>query len=98
MTDERKQRILDIAQELEEQGLEATNSLVYSRALGHRGDVVQVMKARRAARNGGDVAVLDADDEDDEIPQPSASELEEDLWQLTASYEAWHAAWEGLLA
>jgi hypothetical protein len=94
MTDERRQRILQVADELEEQGLEATNSAVYSRALGHRGDVVTVMKARRAERNGGTVAVADA--EDDVIPEPSASELEEDLAQLTASYDAWHLALERL--
>jgi hypothetical protein len=37
MTPARIQRILQIAQELEEQGLEATNSAVYARALGPRG-------------------------------------------------------------
>jgi hypothetical protein len=95
MTPERRERILQIAHELEDQGLEATNSAVYSRALGHRGDVVQVMKARRAERgNGGSVAVLDA--EDDAIPESSAGELQEDLGQLEASYDAWHLALERL--
>ena len=60
MTDERRQRILAIAEELESQGLLATNSSVYARALGHRGHVVQVMKARRAARaEAGGVAVAE---------------------------------------
>jgi hypothetical protein len=94
MTPERRERILQIALELEEQGLETTNSAVYSRALGHRGDVVAVMRDRRASQSGGDVAVLEADD--DEIPQPSAQELQEDLLQLTASYDAWHLALERL--
>jgi hypothetical protein len=97
MTDERRQRILQVADELEAEGLEATNSAVYSRALGHRGDVVTVMKARRAERgNGGTVAV--ADDDDDEIPQPTASELEEDLRQLESSYESLHVSLERIWA
>ena len=36
MTPERRERILAIADELEAQGLPATNSSVYARALGHR--------------------------------------------------------------
>jgi hypothetical protein len=92
VTPERRERILQIAQELEQEGLEATNSAVYSRALGHRGDVVQVMKARRAERNGG-VALLE---EEPEPPAPTAQELQEDLAQLTASYDAWHLALERL--
>src|SRR4029434_7393843 len=93
MTPERRARILAIAQELEDQGLEATNSAVYSRALGHRGDVVLAMKARRAERNGGNVAVLE---EEAEEAAPTVSEMEEDLAQLTISYDAWHLALERL--
>ena len=37
MTEERRQRILQIAEELESQGLVATNSSFYARVLGHRG-------------------------------------------------------------
>jgi hypothetical protein len=97
MTDERRQRILDIAQELEDQGLEATNSAVYSRALGHRGDVVQVMKARRAERGGSDVAVLEEPDDDPEdATQTPAAVLAEDLRQLESTYEGWHLALEHL--
>jgi hypothetical protein len=59
---------LQIADQIEAEGLEATNSLVYSRALGHRGDVVVVMKSRRAEKNGGTVAVLEAEEE--ELPAP----------------------------
>ena len=62
MTEERRQRILAIAEELEAQGLPATNSAVYG-ALGHRGHVVAVMKERRAQQAGG-VAV--AEEEEDE--------------------------------
>jgi hypothetical protein len=94
MTDERRARILAIAQELEDQGLEATNSAVYSRALGHRGDVVLAMKARRAERNGGNVAVLE--EEEAEEATPTVSEMEEDLQQLVNSYDAWHLALERL--
>jgi hypothetical protein len=93
MTPERRQRILDVAAELEAQGQVATNSAVYSRVMGHRGHVVAAMKARRAERNGGSVAVLD---EDDEIPPPSAAELQEDLAQLEQAYDAWHLALERL--
>jgi hypothetical protein len=98
MTPERRERILQIAQELEEQGLEATNSAVYSRVFGHRGDVVAVMRDRRAERgNGGSVAVEDEDGTaGDAEPFPTASELQEDLAQLTASYDAWHLALERL--
>jgi hypothetical protein len=93
MTPERRERILQIADDLEAEGLEATNSAVYSRALGHRGDVVQTMKERRAERNGnGNVTVLDAEPED----SPTASELQDDLTQLEQSYDAWHLALERL--
>jgi hypothetical protein len=98
MTDERRQRILAIADELESQGLVATNSAVYSRALGHRGHVVQVMKARRAARlEAGGVLVAEEEDEvDGESSWPSAAVLQEDLDQLVHSYDAWHLALERL--
>jgi hypothetical protein len=95
MTPERRQRILQVADELEAEGLDATNSAVYARVMGHRGHVVQVMKARRAERGGGSVAV--AEEDDDQIPEPSATELQEDLQQLSDTYEAWHLAWERIL-
>jgi hypothetical protein len=96
MTPERRQRILEIADQVEAEGLEATNSLVYSRALGHRGDVVQVMKSRRAEQgNGGNVAVVDLP-EDDDSTAPTVDELAEDLEQLVHSYDAWHLALERL--
>jgi hypothetical protein len=94
VTDERRARIIQIADDLEAEGLEATNSAVYSRALGHRGDVVQVMKQRRAERGNGNGAVALL--EDDVIPPPTASELKEDLAQLEQSYDAWHLALERL--
>jgi hypothetical protein len=72
MTPERRERILQIAEELENEGLEATNSAVYSRALGHRGDVVQTMKARRALLNGG-VAVLELEEAPEEDEAPSTA-------------------------
>ena len=98
MTDERRQRILQIADDLESQGLPATNSLVYYRALGYRGDVVTVMKTRRAERvAAGDVAVIEEDEEPEaeeaEIP---AAVLAEDLAQLEAAYEGYHLALEKL--
>jgi hypothetical protein len=99
MTPERKQRILAIADELEAQGLPATNSSVYSRVLGHRGHVVAVMRDRRqqAAQAGG-VTVMDIPDEDEEGEErePSAAVLQEDLDQLVHSYDAWHLALERL--
>ena len=52
MTDERKASILQIADELESQGLTATNSAVYARALGHRGHVVQTLRRQRSAAAG----------------------------------------------
>src|SRR5262245_34156642 len=95
MTPEREARILQIADELEEQGLIATNSAVYARALGHRGDVTQVMKARRASRGEGNVALLEEDEPEPEI-LPTAEELQEDLVQLEQSYDTWHLALERL--
>jgi hypothetical protein len=95
MTDERRQRILQIAEELEAAGEVATNSSVYARALGHRGHVVQVMKERRAAAGG--VAVAEAEDEDepvDDSTETPAVVLAEDLRQLEAAYESWHLALE----
>jgi hypothetical protein len=97
VTDERRTRILQIADELEAEGLPATNSAVYSRALGHRGHVVQVMRDRRAARveAGGTVAVEEEDESDEEM-EPSSAVLQEDLDQLVHSYDAWHLALERL--
>jgi hypothetical protein len=93
MTDERRERILQVAADLEAEGLEATNSAVYARALGHRGDVVAVMRDRRRER-GGAVAVLDAEEpEADETP---ADVLAEDLHQLESAYEGWHVSLEAL--
>jgi hypothetical protein len=99
MTDERKARILAIADELEAAGLPATNSAVYSRALGHRGHVVQVMKARRAARleaGGVLVAEEEADESEEETTETPASVLAEDVRELESSYDAWHLALERL--
>jgi hypothetical protein len=99
MTEERRQRILQIADELEAAGEVATNSAVYARALGHRGHVVSVMQARRAERvaQGG---VLVAEEEEDEEPEEEAETpaavLQEDLAQLEQSYDAWHLALERL--
>jgi hypothetical protein len=75
VTDERRQRILQIAQELESQGLPATNSSFYSRALGHMGHVVAVMKERRAqqAAQAGGVAVAEVLEEEDE-PEDDTTE------------------------
>jgi hypothetical protein len=97
---ERRQRILDIADELEAQGMPATNSAVYARALGHRGDVTAVMQERRALRNSG-VAVIEGETEEpegEEMPEPTASEMQEDLQQLESAYAAWHASLEQLWA
>jgi hypothetical protein len=93
MTDERRERILQVAADLEAEGLEATNSAVYSRALGHRGDVVQVMKARRAERGGSAVAVAEDDEPEDAVETPAVV-LAEDLTQLESAYEGWHLALE----
>jgi hypothetical protein len=94
MTPERRQRILAVADELEAQGLPATNAAVYAICLGHRGHVVQVLKHRRAERNRGGVTVLEAEEDDEEGYQPSVSELEEDLQQLVSSYESLHLSLE----
>ena len=97
MTEERRQRILAVAAELEAQGLAATNSAVYARVLGHRQHTVAVMKARRAERAAaGGVAVMEAD-EAPETETPAA-EVAEDLQQLEHAYEAWHASLEQLWA
>src|SRR4029453_1240092 len=100
MTDERRQRILQIADELEAEGEVATNSAVYARALGHRGHVVTVMKARRAERvaAGGVLGAEEEGDEapEDEMPETPAVVLAEDLAQLAHSYDAWHLALERL--
>jgi hypothetical protein len=103
MTDERRQRILQIADELESQGLTATNDAVFAKALGHRGDVVQTMKQRRAERAGagGDVAVLEEDEEGGEVedlPTMSAARLAAQLTQLEAEYKGMYATLESLWA
>jgi hypothetical protein len=102
MTDERRERILAIAQELEDQGLIATNSSVYARALGHRGDVVQTMRDRRAAQRlmGGAVDVAEAEEGDDpEAPEATTTiALATDLRHLEAYYETMHQEWERLVA
>ena len=98
MTDERRQRILQIADELEAQGLPATNSAVYAICMGHRGHIVQTLKARRAERAAtGGVAVIDEEDEPEEdLAETPAAVLKEDLDQLVHSYDAWHLALERL--
>jgi hypothetical protein len=98
MTDERRQRILQIADELEAQGLPATSSSFYSRAFGYRGHGVAVMKQRRAERAAaGGVLVAEEDDEpEEELSDTPAAVLQEDLAQLTHSYDAWHLALERL--
>ena len=91
-----------IADELESQGLTATNSAVYARALGHRGHVVAVMKERRAAAGcggwggrgrgaGGRGARRGR-----EPTETPAATIQEDLAQLEHAYEAWHLALERL--
>jgi hypothetical protein len=52
------------------------------------------MRDRRRGLNGGSVAV--AEEAEDDLPQPSAAELQEDLGQLEHSYDAWHLALERL--
>ena len=99
MTPERRERILQIANDLESQGLPATNSAVYARALGHRGHVVAVMKQRRAggARAGGVVVADDPeDDEPEEETETPAATLQQDLKEFESSYDAWHLALEKL--
>jgi hypothetical protein len=60
------------------------------------GDVVQVMKARRAER-GGDVAVAeDGDEEPEDAVDTPVAVLAEDLRQLESTYEGWHLALEQL--
>ena len=101
MTEERRVKILEVAAELEAQGLAATNSAVYARALGHRGHVVAVMKARRAERAaaGGVAVVEDPEDEEPEAEtETPAVVLAEDLRQLEAAYESWHLALEQIWA
>ena len=101
MSPERRERIVQIADELEQQGLPATNSAVYARALGYRGHVVQVMKERRAERAAaGGVAVIEEPEEEDDGPdEPTetlAATIQEDLKELESSYDAWHLALERL--
>ena len=100
MTDERRQRILAIAEELESQGLTATNSSVYTRALGHRGHIVAVMKARRAERaTAGGVAVIEEPEEEeddctDEPTETPAVVLANDLHELGEAYKGLHTSLE----
>jgi hypothetical protein len=100
MSPERRQRILDVAAELEAAGQVATNSAVYSRVHGHRGHVVQTLKQRRAERaaQGG---VLMAEEEEDNEPEDDmtatpAAVLAEDLEQLASAYDGYHLALEKL--
>jgi hypothetical protein len=101
VTDERRQRILQVAAELEAQGLPASNSRVYAICMGHRGHIVQTLKARRAAlAAAGGMTAVDIPDEDDE-PEDEEAEtparvLAEDLRQLEAAYEGFHVALEKL--
>jgi hypothetical protein len=98
MTDERKARILQVADELEAAGEVATNSKVYALVMGHRGHVVQTLKQRRAERAAAG-GVLIAEEEDDESESEAATPaavLQEDLDQLVHSYDAWHLALERL--
>jgi hypothetical protein len=97
VTEERRQRILEVAAELEAQGQVATNSAVYSLVMGHRGHVVQVLKERRAQARASGVAVAE-DDEEEETAEIPAATLTEDLRQLEAAYDAWHLALERLWA
>ncbi len=99
MTDERRERILAVADELEAQGQVASNSAVYAAVMGHRGHVVEVMKARRAERAAASGGVLVAEEEgedEDEATATEAATLAEDLRQLESAYEAWHLALERL--
>jgi hypothetical protein len=97
MTNERRARILEVADELEAQGLPATNSAVYARVMGHRGHVVQTLKARRAERAAASgVTVAEDEDEAEEMTETPAAELQEDLQQLEHAYESWHLALERL--
>jgi hypothetical protein len=99
MSPERRQRILEVADELEAAGQAATNSAVYARVMGHRGHVVQTLKARRAERAAtGMVTVAEEEDDDpeDETTETPAAVLAEDLTQLEHSYESWHLALERL--
>ena len=96
MTQERRERILQIADELESQGLTATNSSVYARALGYRGHVVATMKQRRAERAalGGVAVVEEEEDAPQETTETPAVVLAEDLRQLESAFESWHASLE----
>jgi hypothetical protein len=100
MSPERRQRILDVAAELEAEGQVATNAAVYARVHGHRGHVVATLKARRAERAAAG-GVLVAEEEDDNEPEDEtieipASVLAEDLAQLKSAYEGYHLALEKL--
>jgi len=98
MTDERRARILEVAEALEAQGQVASNNAVYAYVMGHRGHVVEVLKARRAqqAAQTGGVVVVEDEDEDEDATTSAAATLAEDLRQLESSYEAWHLALERL--
>jgi hypothetical protein len=98
MTPERKERILQVADELESQGITATNSAVYAIVMGHRGHVVQTLKQRRAERAaaGGVLVAEEEEDNEEELSETPAAVLQEDLTQLEHSYDAWHLALERL--
>src|SRR4029453_3779600 len=91
MTNERRARILEVADELEAQGLPATNSAVYARVMGHRGHAVQTLKPRTAGGAGAG-----GGGEAEGMPETPAAELQEDLQQLEHAYESWHLALERL--
>ena len=98
MTDERRLRILQIADELEAEGRVATNSAVYSIVMGHRGHVVETLKQRRAERaaQGGVLVAEEEEEPEDETTETPAATLQEDLRELESSYDAWHLALERL--
>jgi hypothetical protein len=102
MTPERRQRILEVAAELEAQGLPATNSAVYAICMGHRGHIVRTLKERRAQRAAAG-GVLVAEEEENDEPEDDTTEtpaavLAEDLAQLESAYEGFHLALEKLWA
>jgi hypothetical protein len=55
------------------------------------------MKARRAERGGGSVAVLDDEDDEEEGAGLTVQKLREDLANMVQAYEGWHAAWDTLV-
>jgi hypothetical protein len=95
MTDERRAKIMAMAEELAAaEGKEPSAAAVWARVHGHRPDVQEVMRERKAAQEAaqGGVAVLE---EEPAAPaETSAAELAEDLVQLESAYESWHASLE----